>query len=481
MLRAGIARSFITPPIGLTMSGYAAREGPAQDKDDELTVTALVLDDENNMRVAVLGFDLVFLREPLVSELRRQIGSALGIPASHVLLNFSHTHCGPALDGLKYDEDPDQEAMRRGYEDRLCAEARSAALLAVHRQRPARIGTGAGAAHIGVNRRETQPDGTVLLGEDPAGPVDHEVRVFRIDQPDGRPIAVMFAHGCHTVTMGPKCLRWSADYVGPAREIVERYTGVPSLFLQANAGDINPITGIGDKEDNTAEKNRLGWILGAEVLQVHSTIYTESERGPRTLAGSLSKLAYYPRVAIRQEPDSIIAVHEERLELPLLPLPPSEVSQSLLAHWENEYRTLSASRQNVPALHAAYLFRRWARELHAHVMRKAKPAISIPIQAMRIGQFAIVAVPGETFARQGLDLKSQVPFANTLFLGYSNGCESYIPTPDAYPEGGWSVTERYFVPDLLFQGYRIPTALAPECSNRILTRSRDLLRALQPA
>src|SRR5207247_11298378 len=103
--------------------------------------------------------------------------------------------------------------------------------------------------------------------ENRIGPLDNEVRVIRVDDLEGRRIAVVFAHGCHPVTMGPQCLRWSADYVGPARELIEQNAGGLSLFLQANAGDINPIPGIGAEDDNTNEKKRLGLILGAEVLK----------------------------------------------------------------------------------------------------------------------------------------------------------------------------------------------------------------------
>ena len=46
MLQAGIARSNITPPVGMTMLGYAGREGVAQGKDADLTATALVLEND---------------------------------------------------------------------------------------------------------------------------------------------------------------------------------------------------------------------------------------------------------------------------------------------------------------------------------------------------------------------------------------------------------------------------------------------------
>jgi hypothetical protein len=459
------------------MAGYAAREGVAEDKDGELYATALVLDDERT-RIAVIAFDLAFIKEPFVSVLREDIGGRIGVPKSNVLLNCSHTHCGPTSEGLQYDDDEQQDRLRQVYSARLRTEIPALAALAAHRLRPARIGTGVGEARIGINRREQQGDGSIMLGENPDGPVEHEVRVIRVDDLGGRLIAVVFAHGCHPVTMGPKCLRWSADYVGSARKLIEQNVGGLSLFLQATAGDINPITGIGTEEDNTNEKNRLGFVLGGEVLKVLSSIYTESTRGPRTLIGSISKISYYPRIPIKHERDYTIEVREEILELSLQAFPKPEEANQILDKWESEVATLVKNKTSGVPMNVARHFRHWALVLRDYVANGRRASVQIPVQAVRVGDIGIVAVPGETFSMQGKEVKRQSPFPNTLFIGYSNGCISYIPTRDAYPAQGWSLQERYKVPDMIFQAYLLPTALAPDCSERVVNKSVELLRQL---
>ena len=401
MPRAGAARCVITPPTGMTMGGYAAREGVAQDKAGELYATALVFEDERT-RIAILALDLLFVQEPLASNLRQDIGARIGVSKSNVMLNCSHTHCGPTSEGLQYDDDEHQKRFRDAYNARLRNELPALAALAVHRLRPARIGLGEGEARIGINRRERQADGSILLGENPDGPVDHSVRVIRLDDVEGKPIAVVFAHGCHTVTMGPKWLHWSSDYVGPARQLIEQNVGGLSLFVQANAGDINPLTGIGTKEDNTDEKRRLGLTLGAEVLKVLATIYTESIRGPRNFISSLSKIPYYPRLPIQTERDSTIEVREETLELLLQGFPTPEEAKQILEKWESEVSSLISKNSNGAAMNVARLFLHWARALHHAVTSGRKACIQIPIQAVRIGDVGIVAVPGETFSLQGL-------------------------------------------------------------------------------
>jgi hypothetical protein len=190
MLRAGIARCFITPPVGMTMPGYAAREGVAVDKDGEPCATALVLDD-GQTRLAIVGFDLVFIQDPLAKILRKEVGGQLRVPYSNVLLNASHTHCAPSIEQFQYDDDEHQESLRQQYSAQLRTEVPALVMQAAHRLTPARLGTGVGEARTGIHRRELAPDGSILLGENPSGPVDHEVRVIRVDDLEGRPLPVV--------------------------------------------------------------------------------------------------------------------------------------------------------------------------------------------------------------------------------------------------------------------------------------------------
>ncbi len=478
MLKAGIARTSITPPVGMTMPAYISRECLALDKDGELTATALVLAD-GKTRLAIIAVDLVFIQDPLATELRKAIGQQLEIPYTHVVINASHTHCSPAIEQFQCDDDPHQEDLRKAYSARLRIELPALAAMANQRLTDARLGTDAGEARIGINRREKEEDGTVLIGEDPSGSVDHEVRVVRIDNLEGRPIAVAFAHGCHTVTMGPKYPGYSADYVGPARDVVESTLGCLSLFLQANAGDINPITGIGTSKDGSNEKNRLGLMLGSEVLKVQANIYTDTVRGAQTFMTSLAKIRFYTRVKRERELDYSIEAREEIVELPMQPLPTLQEAEAFLRQHESDVQQRIADGASFGQLSIARWNRLWAKELVDHVKNGRKAAIDIPVQAIRIGkELAIVAVPGETFSSIGLQVKKRSPFKNTLFVGYSNGCASYIPTRDAYPPAGWSLNQEYYIPDLIFQGYLLPTALTPDCSEIIVDKSLQLLTAL---
>lgn len=463
------------------MVGYAGREGVAQGRDDDLTVTLLVLESAG-ARVAVAAFDLAFLHGGTVRGIRSALGHALRIPASHVLVNCSHTHSGPTMSGYFYDDDPVQHRMRAAYERRLVKTMSGLASSAASDLEPARMATATGEARIGINRRELDEVGDIILGENPDGPVDHEVRVIRLDDLRGKPKAVAFAHSCHTVTMGPKSLRWSTDYVGPARKLVEGSLGCLSLFLQANGGDIDPITGIGADEDNSDAKSRLGQVLGGEVLKVCSSLYTDTVRGPRVIFGMLAKVSAYPRVPLADEPAYPIAAREIAVELPLMEYPTVQEARELVNQCVEDLAEARRTRARQARLNVAQRYVYCARALLDRVENNRKRALDATIQSIDVGDLAIAAFPGETFAASGLEVKRRSPFPDTLFCGYSNGCLTYVPTKDAYPKGGWSFFRRYHIPDMLFlQSYGVGSALVPGTAEMVVDKTVKLLEQLRSA
>lgn len=80
------------------------------------------------------------------------------------------------------------------------------------------------------------------------------------------------------------------------------------------------------------------------------------------------------------------------------------------------------------------------------------------MQALRLNDAVIVGAPGEVFVEIGLEVKDRSPLDNTFFAGYTNGCISYIPVPEAYPEGGYEVLRAHI-------GYRLPASVSPLARN----------------
>ena len=59
------------------------------------------------------------------------------------------------------------------------------------------------------------------------------------------------------------------------------------------------------------------------------------------------------------------------------------------------------------------------------------------IMAVRLGNGAIVGIPGEFFASLGLQIKKMSPWNPTLIIELANGCVGYIPTAEAFKGGGY--------------------------------------------
>ena len=57
------------------------------------------------------------------------------------------------------------------------------------------------------------------------------------------------------------------------------------------------------------------------------------------------------------------------------------------------------------------------------------------VQAIRIGDTAVVGIPGEYFVEYGLNIKEWSPFDQTFISELANAAFGYIPTLDAFYPG----------------------------------------------
>jgi hypothetical protein len=471
-LFAGVARGIITPPVGIRMCGYTVQEDCSRSVERDLTATALVLSD-GQTKVALMACDILFIQSPHVEAIRERIGRRLGIPPGHVLINASHTHLGPTLPGWQA-EAGEQAQLQQRYLAFLEETLAGVAAVADDRLQPARIGAGKGRAPLGVNRRERLPGGRVVIGDNPQGAVDHEVSVLRVDNLAGKPLATVMSAGCHTVVLGPKTLALSPDFVGPARELVESVTRAPCLFLQGAAGNVNPACGIGTGgADQVDDSQRLGTMLGGETLKTWAQIRTHNRRGSRRIVQSVAAISAWDYEPLPAECVSFLGVAGRRLTLPLAALPDLAAAQRQVEERRQARDRARAEGASAGVQNVAQRLYEWA-ELVARTAAEHPGGVTrdLEVWALRINDIGIVAVSGEPFAELGLEVKRRSPLPNTLFLGYSNGCLGYLPTPEAFSEGGMEVEESV-------RNYHLPAALTPAWGPAIVATSVELLGQLR--
>ena len=469
-LQAGVSRVTITPPVGIRMLGYTVQAGCSDSIERELTATALILTD-GQTKVVLIACDIVFIQSPHVDRIRERIGQRLRIPATQVLINSSHTHLGPMLPGWK-SESSEQQTLQERYVAILEESLTGLAATADAKLRPARIGAGSGNVAIGINRREKLPTGGIIIGENPDGAVDREVSVLRVDDLGGMTLATVYAAGCHTVVLGPKTSALSPDFIGPAREIIEAATQAPSLFLQGAAGNVNPICGIGTGgSEQSDDADRLGAMLAGETLKTWAGIRTHNRSGPRRVVQSVAAISVWDYEPLPAECVEYLGVTCRRLTLPMAPLPDQATADQQLAD-NRTARDEAVARGDSPgALNVVQRLYEWA-ELVATTVAVGKPVTRVlDVWAMRINNIAIVAVNGEAFAELSLQVKQQSPLTHTIFLGYSNGCLGYFPTPEAFAEGGMEVIDSV-------RNYMLPASFTPEWGPIIVKTAVELLEEL---
>ena len=97
--RAGTARENITPPAGLWMTGYASRDKPAEGTAQELWAKALAFADPAGNRGVLITLDQCGISRQSTDRVAAEIVRRHGLPRSAVMVNVSHTHCAPQLEG----------------------------------------------------------------------------------------------------------------------------------------------------------------------------------------------------------------------------------------------------------------------------------------------------------------------------------------------------------------------------------------------
>ncbi|MEO2019894.1 MAG: neutral/alkaline non-lysosomal ceramidase N-terminal domain-containing protein [Fuerstiella sp.] len=226
--RAGAATVKITPERPLHMAGYASRKEPAEGTEQDLFGKALAIQDSAGNSVVLVTLDLIGVIAPLRKAVETQVAERYGVPPRSLLMNASHTHCGPA-----YARDDAQD-----YFDSLTTKLVNVVGEAISNLKPASLAYSSARCSVAMNRR-TPTDAGYRNHPNPNGPVDHIVPVLSVRNGDGELQSVIFGYACHNTTMGFRY--WLGDYAGFAQQYFEAdNAGVTALFMMGCGADQNP-------------------------------------------------------------------------------------------------------------------------------------------------------------------------------------------------------------------------------------------------
>jgi len=244
--KAGAAKAVITPEPPMYMAGYGGRDKAAESTLHDIWIKVLALEDAGGYRGVVITSDVCGVSKTTYETICTGLKKRCGLERSQVVLSYSHTHTGPALDECLQDYcgwDNAARARIREYTRKLEATIVETAASALGQMKPATLWIGEGRTDFAVNRRNNKEADVPAIrqrGEPLKGPVDHGVPVLAVKAPDGKLRAVLFGYACHTTTLG--ILQWSGDYAGFAMIDVEKaHPDAQAMFFQGCGADQNPL------------------------------------------------------------------------------------------------------------------------------------------------------------------------------------------------------------------------------------------------
>lgn len=417
-LRAGAATSDISLPVGATNGGVILRGGPVTQIHDPLRVRCMVLDD-GATQLAIAVCDVRMIGRKIVEEARRRAALDLKWPAKNILISATHSHAAPGLIGIHTSE------LDRWYADFVALRIADAIRLAAANLAPAKIGFGVveKPEHVFNRRWKIQPgtapknpygatDEAVVMNPskgpnliEPAGPVDPRMSLVSVQHADGRPMALLANYGLHYVG-GYQSNHASADYFGVFSEhIAERldtssqYPPFVAMMSNGASGDVN----------NSNVQNPIGKRPAWQRM--------------REIADDIADSAVKAIHNIEHRNDCRLGVETSTIELGVRRPDASRLE------WA---RDMIATIREPQQISRPQLYAQEALEL-----LKYPESVPVELQALRIGDLSIAAIPGEVFAESGLEMARRSPFAKNFTIELANGYYGYLPTPRQHLLGGY--------------------------------------------
>ncbi|QDV17949.1 Neutral ceramidase precursor [Gimesia panareensis] len=383
--KAASATAVITPQENLWMAGYGGRKAPADGKIHDLWLKVLVIEARDGHRGVIVTTDTLGIPQSIYNNVCAALKKKFDLDRSQIMLNASHTHCGPVLRGALHDIYPLNEeriAQINKYSDELEQKLVNAVTTAIKNLEPASLWTGQGHTSFAVNRRNNmEPDVPKLRKEGQLkGPSDHSVPVLAVKDKNGKLKTVVFGYACHNTTLGIQ--QWCGDYAGFAQYDLEAmFPGVTAMFYMGCGADQNPLP--------------------------RRTIELAQSYGSR-LAHSVADTVRLPMVELDPE----LKTEIEIVDIKLGDAPSKEELEKLAAGNPDNYRT------------------RWGSRLLKQLNsgKPFKTSYPFPVQVWLMGKRQLwITIGGEVVVDYALGMKKMFG-DSTWIAGYCNDVMAYTPS-----------------------------------------------------
>jgi len=424
LMTVGVGSIDITPQSAVRL--HAFPRGPRVESVTAVTqpihAKALAFGDDQAGPVLLVAANILGVSDTMVDTLASRLASEAGFSdRSKLTVAANHNHSAPALSSVApfVFRTPPTDAQAReiaDYEAWLMDQLVAVAKMALADRRPARVSYAKGELTFAMHRRLVEDGKWTGFGDNPSGPVDHDMPLLAVHEPDGTLRAAWMNYACHGVCWQKPSVH--GDWMGVARTLIEAtHPGAAAVITIGCAGDINPL----DTYFRGQDPFTPGQLAAAEV--------------ERLLRTEMQSLGDVPITQLL------------RFDVPLQELPTAE-------EWAERTDWFGQS-------------------VHERLQRGETVADTLPF----IGQtwtwgddLAMVFMSGEVHVEYGLQLKERFDRDRLWVTAYTNASPGYIPTAAQLPEGGFEV-------DTARRNYGVPARLAPEAELHILDQMSTLIPA----
>ncbi len=443
-LRAGAASVDITPEMGVQMTTAVVRPRPVERIVDRLWLSALVLE-SGDTRMCIVSADTCFITGVWADRIREQVAEQCGFDPDAIMLTATHTHSAPGVSNIITEDDsvvPEKLSWLFGdlsYNTFFCERVVEAIRLAEETLQDVQIGWASGIeGRVGFNRRCVMRDGTgEMLPRDMAdalyveGPIDPEVGVIGLQTAGGDMLAAMLHFSCHP-THG-----WAEEWV------TSSWPGKWAEGFKELIGDSCTPLVLNGCSGNIHQVNKLD--------PTHDSDY-------HTMAKHLMETTEAAMPNINYSNPQEFGYRFRTVEIPYRTITDAELAdaQAMIAEFPEGTDDLAVMWDWVYALS----------RVDMHRQMQTRQTWPCQVQVFRIGEIALVALPGECFVEGQLEIKLNSPTRPTFVASLGNGYVGYVPTPEALERGGYETHVCNW------------SKLAPEALDTLVDASLEMLAEL---
>jgi hypothetical protein len=400
----GVARCRLSPWWGVELAGWGYYLGRTwQRVRDHTAATALVIDDGTSA-IAVVACDLMYLDAAFTKAVRDEIARHTGIRPEAVCVAASHSHNTPTVALIRGAGEVDE-----AYRAWAARQAATAAILAWKQRRPAVLRVGREeAAGWSFNRTRDK------------GPVDTRLGVWRADDLDGRPLAVVVNFQAHPVIMmalGAADL--ARDWPGDVTDLIETAVpGAAALFLMGACGDVN----VPPQWAAPSLCREPGRAIGGAALRAFASARpVEGDTVAATIRAAVLPTRRWDRAAVlrdREEADYRLRTGDTTGWLDGV----ARVVVNYPARLPERYGGDVGK-----AVGAVCRFvKEWSDDALCDLDSRPEE-LACEVQALRAGDAFLAANPSELFTSLALDLRRRWRGDDLTIVGYANDSLGYLP------------------------------------------------------